>query len=237
MNFAIEIGTIPFEVNHRHGYIKELCRDYMTDKPPLFSVFVTDSQIEAERAAVQNRFSYEICESTALHREIVAHMLRYEVFLMHSAVVSVDGTAYVFMAKSGVGKSTHISLWQECFGERAVVVNGDKPMFSFVGDTLYAHGSPWRGKELIGVSVSAPVGGICFLERGEKNLILPSSETDIIRKIFHQMLVPESSEEQAVLMSFVNRLIKNVPFYNLKCNMEREAALVAYEGMRGDRIE
>ncbi len=235
MSFKIELGGVSVEINHRYEYIKKLCRDYMTDREAAFSVSVTDEQIKEERKATDKSFPLSVCESTCIHREISNRLVSYGVFLMHSAVVAVDGTAYVFMAKSGVGKSTHIRLWQECYGERAVVVNGDKPMFSFKDDVLYAHGSPWRGKEQLGEPISMPVGGICFLERNENNIIDPATSEDIVNKLFHQVLLPKNSEDIEMFMDFISRMAATIPFYKLKCNMCPDAARVSYEGMRGDR--
>ncbi len=207
----------------------------MTDKDPAFCVSVTEDAILREYTQSEGNFSEELCECTCIHREIVKTLVCYGMFLMHSAVIAVDGVAYVFMAKSGVGKSTHIRLWQAAFGERAVVVNGDKPMFSFSGDMLYVHGSPWRGKEMLGSPISAPVGGICFLERGEENVICPATDRDIVNKIFHQVLVPTDPDDVSLFMNFMNKMTRKIPFYNLKCNMDPDAALVSYEGMRGDK--
>ncbi len=237
MNFTVKLGKFAVKIHHRYDFIKEISREHITDTEPIFSVSVTEEQILKEQAQNGGRFSLELCESTCIHREVVKALVPYGLFLMHSAVIALDGTAYVFMAKSGVGKSTHIKLWKDAFGERAQVINGDKPMFSFEEDRLYVHGSPWRGKERMGAAVSAPVGGICFLERGIENVITPASEIDIVKKIFHQVLLPSDPYELGLFMKFINRLAAEVPFYNLKCNMNIDAALVAYRGMTGEKHE
>ena len=38
----------------------------------------------------------------------------------------------------------------------------------------------------------------------------------------------------AVFMGMLDKIIKNVPIYNLYCNMEDDAARVAYNGMKGN---
>lgn len=235
MDFCIELGGVSVEIHHQYEYIRRLCHDYITDRSPAFSVEASATQIEAEMQRSKGKFPREICESTCLHREIVKGLVKYGLILMHSAVVAVDGEAYVFMAKSGVGKSTHIRLWMEAFGERVVVVNGDKPMFSFAGDRLMAHGSPWRGKEGLGVRLSLPVKAICLLERGNVNTIVPASEKEVLSRIFHQVLLPVNTADLATFMGIVNRILREIPFFKLQCNMDMEAALVAYEGMRKDR--
>ncbi len=232
MNFCIELGGVSVEIRPQYGYICRLCRDYITDRAPAFSVSATDAQIDEEMRLSHGEFPREICESTCLHREIVKGLVKYGLILMHSAVVAVDGEAYVFMAKSGVGKSTHIRLWCKAFGERAMVVNGDKPMFSFADDRLMVHGSPWRGKEGLGARLSMPVKAICLLERGAVNTIAPAGEKDVVSRIFHQVLLPTNTADLAIFMEIMNRILREIPFFKLQCNREIEAALVAYEGMR-----
>ncbi len=235
MKFCIKIGGVTVGVTHRYPYIKLLCQDYMSDASPLVSVSVTDAQIDDEMTLTENRFPREVCEATCLHREVVKALVPHGMMLIHSAVIAVDGEAYVFLAKSGVGKSTHVRLWRDMFGDRATVVNGDKPMFSFCADTLYAHGTPWRGKEGWGENISLPVRAFCFLERGEVNEITPAGSGDIISKIFHQVLLPTDAPNMKLFMNMIDRIMRDVPFYKLRCNMEQEAARVAYAGMRGER--
>lgn len=232
MSFEIKIGGVTIEIHHRYEYIKDLCKDYITDGKADFSVSVTDEQIQAEMAFMENQFTVPMCECTCLHREIVKGLLHYGQILIHSAVIAVDGTAYVFTARSGVGKSTHIRLWQEHFGENAVIVNGDKPMFSFDGDTLMVHGTPWRGKEQQGENITLPVGSICFIERGECNEVTKATSTDIINKLFHQVLIPDNAKDLDTFMNIIDKITNTIPFYNLKCNMEKEAAVICYNGIK-----
>ncbi len=234
MEFKIKICNIVIRIQHEHHYIRSLCREYLTADTAdyAFSVSTTTAAIEAEKQLYKETYPIGVYEATCLHREIVKGLVPYGVILMHSAAIAVDGKAYVFMAKSGVGKSTHIRLWREVFGERALVVNGDKPFFSFEDDVFMVHGSPWKGKEGLGAPISMPVGGICFLERGEVNIIQPATEAEIIKKLFHQVLLPKNEPSLTSFMTLLNRILQTVPFYKLQCNMEKEAALVSYEGMR-----
>ncbi len=155
---------------------------------------------------------------------------------VHSAAIAVDGKAYLFLAKSGVGKSTHIRLWQKAFGARAEVVNGDKPMLSLQGDTLTVHGSPWRGKEGLGAPISRPVSGICFLERGEENRIFPATKKEAVERVFHAVLLPKEPAGVASVMQMLDRILQTVPLYRLQCNMEPDAAFVSFEGMKEGKL-
>ncbi len=235
-SFVMQIAGVPISVHHKYDYIKNLCKNYMVDLPADFEVFATDEQIQAEMIQAEEYlkgepFSPASCESVCLHREITKKLLRYGIILIHSAAIEVDGEAYVFLAKSGVGKSTHIRLWREALGGKVGIVNGDKPMFSFVGDRLYVHGAPWRGKEGWGRNISVPVKALCLLGRGEENEIHRASDGEVVSKLFHQVLLPREEGELRDFMNLVNRIIKEVPIYSLKCNISTDAALLAYNKM------
>lgn len=234
MEFCVCLAGIPVRVVHKYGYIRALCEGYLTDEEPVLTVTAADEEIDAEMAITNGEFSRDICEATCIHRAATRALVKYGVMLIHSAVITVDGEAYVFMAKSGVGKSTHIRLWQKVYGDRAVVLNGDKPYFTFEDGVFTAHGTPWRGKEFLGSDMKAPVKGICILRRGLENQISPATASDAVGQIFHQVLLPQDGAELASFMTMMDRIIKSVPMYNLYCNMDDDAARVAYNGMRGN---
>ena len=74
----------------------------------------------------------DYAEELVLLRKISLLMIQYDAFLMHAAVVSVEGRGIAFLARSGGGKSTRVCLWKRAFGDRLTIINGDKPMLRFV---------------------------------------------------------------------------------------------------------
>ena len=95
----------------------------------------------------------------------------FDAFLLHAAVIEVDGLAYAFAAPSGTGKTTHIALWKKFFGDRANIINGDKPIIRFENGTPYIYGTPWCGKEGYNINTKAPLAALCFIERSPENTI------------------------------------------------------------------
>ncbi len=73
-------------------------------------------------------FSDPYLETLAVYRRIAEKMPDFDTILFHGSCVAVDGVGYLFAAKSGTGKSTHTRLWRQVFGDRAVMINDDKPM-------------------------------------------------------------------------------------------------------------
>ncbi len=169
--FCIKIAGLVIQIRNQYSYIRNQCRRYIVwFKKPDFSVEATKEELLQEQNGNLD-YSLGYCESLCVYRHIAQEMLRYDAFLMHAAIVAVDGQAYAFAAQSGTGKTTHISLWRRMLGRRMEMVNGDKPILRFVGDTLYACGTPWAGKERLENNVQRPLKAVCFLERGKENRI------------------------------------------------------------------
>lgn len=92
--------------------------------------------------------------------------------LFHSAVVSLDGRGYMFLGKSGTGKSTHARLWlQNIPGTE--LMNDDNPAVRVKPDgTAVVYGTPWSGKTPCYRNVSAQLGGIVLLSQAPYNKIV-----------------------------------------------------------------
>ena len=159
-------------------------------------------------------------------------MPEYNVFLMHSSVIEVDGYAYAFTAKSGVGKSTHTALWLKNV-PNARVLNGDKPLYRVESDgSLTVFGTPWNGKENWGENISAKLAAVCFIERGERNRIRRAEEDDAIGRLMHQLYLRGSRESVNRQLILMDALVRAVPYYVLSCDISDEAALLSWNTMR-----
>lgn len=90
--------------------------------------------------------------------------------LFHSSVVSYQGKAYMFLGKSGTGKSTHSQLWLKHF-EGVELVNDDNPVVRIIDGEARVYGSPWSGKTPCYRNVDYPIGGIVKLKQAPYNEI------------------------------------------------------------------
>lgn len=162
-------------------------------------------------------------------------LLKFDGFQLHSSAVVVDGRAYLFSAHSGTGKSTHTGLWMKMLGEKAYILNDDKPALRLIDGTWFAFGTPWSGKHDISVNTGVPVAGICMLERGEQNQIVRFAGKEAIFEVFVQTNRPKSAANRIKLLELLDKLFIDVPVWKLKCNMEPEAAIVSYEAMSGEK--
>ncbi len=229
--FVIRLADVRIQINNRYPFIERQCRDYrIPDTEFDFSVTVSSDEILEEQK--NGEFSDGYCESICAYRQICEALPDYHVFLMHSSVIEVDGFAYAFTAKSGVGKSTHTALWLKNI-PNARVLNGDKPLFRIEDDgSVTAFGTPWNGKEDWGENISAPLAAVCFLERGAENSIRPADEADAIGRLMHQLYVHGSRATVNRQLALMDALIRAVPFYVLACNISDEAALLSYSTMK-----
>lgn len=177
-------------------------------------------------------------------RQFYNKILDYNGMMLHASAVAVDNEAYLFSAPSGTGKSTHTKLWLNKFGERAFILNDDKPIIRISDDGIYAYGAPWCGSSDIGRNAKAPLKAICFMERAERNWIKRMTAADsmpIIMNMFYQTfrqldqydcMTPITRENAAKYLDIIAKIIETVPIYQMGCNMDPEAAEVAYNGMK-----
>ena len=219
------------EVNSLYEKIHEYCADYKTDAPADFEVVISDDDIEYEREHAERKgYADGYLEELAVYRKISEKMPFYDTILFHGSVVAVDGAAYMFTAASGTGKSTHAALWREYFGDRAVMVNDDKPLLH-IGDVVTAFGTPYDGKHRLSNKIAVPLKAICILTRAPENSIVPVTKSEAYPMLIQQAYRPNDVFALRKTMTLVDRLAGSVGLFKLGCNMELEAARVAYEGM------
>lgn len=232
--FCIKMADLNIAIKNKYNYVYEQCRDYLVECDGYdMEVFATDEEIEREKLDVGVPVSNGYAESVCIYRNICKKLPQgFNSFLFHSALIEYEGRGYAFAAKSGTGKSTHIALWKKRFGDNVRIINGDKPIFRYVDGRFLAYGTPWCGKEGLSENASVPLAAICFLERGENNTISALDGTDSVTRLFPQILMPSDAASLDALFPLLDAMIKSVPCYLLKCNMDIEAAEVAYNGMK-----
>lgn len=159
-------------------------------------------------------------------------LIKFNGILLHSSCVVVDGVAYAFSADSGTGKSTHTQLWLKHFGDRAYILNDDKPAIRIIDGKPYACGTPWSGKYDYSTPAVVPLAGICFLSRSETNQIKKADTGKAIYNIFSQTVRRLGEARMNMLMDNLNEIFKLVPIYDLGCNMSDDAVLCSYNAMK-----
>lgn len=240
--FTIKLAGKTIRISAQNESTEDFCRDYLVQGEADFSISVTNADIDFEREKSKKEallegnpvqdFSDSYLETLAVYRKITAEMLKQDTILFHGSAIAVDGEGYLFTAKSGTGKSTHTRLWRQLFGSRAYMVNDDKPLLAIRDDGVWVCGTPWAGKHNLNTNVMVKLKGICILERGKDNVIAPVSAKEALPQLLQQCQRSANPAEMLMLLNQMDKLLKFVPIFRLRCNMDPEAARVAYEGMQ-----
>lgn len=220
-----------------------MCRDYRTDGEADFEVVTTGADIafEREKSAREDRaeglpprqYLEPYLETLAVYRRIAEKMPEYNTILFHGSCIAVDGAAYLFTAKSGTGKSTHTRLWREYLGERAFMVNDDKPLIRVQDGRAVIFGTPWDGKHHLSRKTAVPLKALCILQRAARNTIEPISAAESLPMLLQQVYRPADIAELKKTLTLVDSLAASVSLWRLGCNMDIEAAQIAYNAMKG----
>lgn len=239
--FNLRIAGHTAQVHTLFESTLEYCRPYLTCEMPEFSITVTreDLQFEQEQRITEARqegFRIRIAadpllERAAIQRKFAEFLLDYDTLLFHGSAIAVDGMGYLFTARSGTGKSTHTRLWRETFGDRAIMVNDDKPFLQITEKGVWICGSPWSGKHGLDTNVAVPLKGICLLRRGSENRIRAAQPEEVIDMLRHACFHPLDDARLPRVHTLVDALAEQTKLWCMECNKDPQAALVAYEAM------
>ena len=243
-DFYMEIAGYVACVSPQFASTRHYFSDYLTRKEGDFSISVTREAMEFEQAFALEEARQEgirprlydgaHLERATIQRAFAEFLFDRDVLLLHGSTVAVDGKAYLFTAKCGTGKSTHTRLWRHVFGDRAVMVNDDKPFLKLTDAGIFACGSPWSGKHGLHSNVCLPLQGICILERGAENVISPMAQADAIKMLLRQAYEPVDPAKKPKQEALVRRLAEMVPLWHMDCNKDPSAAQIAHAAMSGE---
>ncbi len=262
MTGLYRLAELNIEVTSLHEAVHRLCSDYRLEDPGNGAADLCvetepeDIAFERQRSEQEDHlggipireFSDGYLETLAVYRKIAERLPERDRLLFHGSCVAVDGWGYLFTAASGTGKSTHARLWRELLGERAVMVNDDKPIIRIGGadgsaaagsagpESITIYGTPWDGKHRLSSNISAPLKAICILQRGTENVIRPVKNSEAWPMLLQQCYRPLDGEAMQKTLSLLDRLGASVRLWRLACNMDISAAKTAFEAMSGTRL-
>lgn len=241
-NFTISVAGWKVAINALFESTRTYCEDYLCIGEPDFTVAITKEDISMERKKSEQedilegiparQFSDAYLETLAVYRKLCTQLLQRDALLFHGSVIAVDGEGYLFTAKSGTGKSTHTALWRREFGERAEMINDDKPLLKLTPGGILACGTPWNGKHRLGCSKMVPLKAICILERDKINQIRRIPSREALPMLLQQSFRTATPAGMMQLLDKLEQIMDRTNIYRLGCNMDPEAARVAYAGMQ-----
>ena len=95
-------------------------------------------------------------------------ILKHSAVSVHASAVVSGENAYLFMGRSGTGKSTHSRLWMKHL-DGTWLLNDDNPIVRVMDGKVVAYGSPWSGKTPCYRNFSFPVAAMVRLVQAPYN--------------------------------------------------------------------
>ena len=209
--------------------------EYEGERETDISLSVSDEELENLQKKMVEGTTVGATENFLLSSVFMRKAITRGVMLLHASALVVDGGAYLFSAQSGVGKSTHTRLWLSEFGDAVHILNDDKPVLKIGGDSVTVCGTPFDGGSGIALNESCPLRAIIFLERGERNSVSRPDKKRILRELYFATAHRVGRVSAEAMLDNFERLMALTEFYVLTCNMEPEAAHVAYDAIIGSK--
>lgn len=209
-----KIAGVSFSYTPRSKALARKLKPFASDEPP-------QAQVTLPEKCSQDG------ESVDLLRQLSLLLLtEFDGMLFHGVALGYQGKGYLFIAPSGVGKTTHAKLWEQHI-PGARILNGDKPFVRCTGGEITLWGSPWQGKENYGENAALPLAGIFLLSRGEENRVETLQPHGALSKMMAATVVPKTADGMQKVLTLLEKILGRVPVCRLWCNVQPEAALLA----------
>ncbi len=208
--------------------VQSFLKDYASTEKPQFEIELTADEFKQACAITAAANSVVQAELTAFYTKLLSFLPLHDAIFLHASLIEANDVGVAFTAISGTGKSTHTRLWQKLLGDKVQIINGDKPIVRFENDIPYGYGTPWCGKEHWGKNARTPIKHICFIERSEKNSCEKITAEKALKGIFSQLFIPKDPAAALKTLELLDKLLKSVDIWVIKCNTDISAATVAY---------
>lgn len=154
---------------------------------------------------------------------------RKNTLLMHASVTVCEGKGYVFLGRSGTGKSTHSRLWLSAI-EGTELLNDDNPVIRTLPEGVYVYGTPWSGKTPCYRNRKAALGAIVRLSQA------PFNRIERLKGVAAYAAVSPSASAMKWRREYADGLHRTLVdlvgrcgVYHLQCLPDKEAALLCHD--------
>ena len=226
------------KLDNQHEFITRQCMEYRYDgtDPVDFTIRVTEDEISDERGYFpENHHSLGYLESICAYRKLCVGLPMRNAMVIHGSVIECDGNGIAFLARSGVGKTTHTMLWKQVYGDKVTIINGDKPIIRFFDGVPFAYGTPWSGKENLQSNRRVRLTDICLIQRGTENAVFRIDPAQQLDAFMQQILIPTEPAAAERTLELLDSLLSECRVWVIQCNISQEAAIVAYNAIMGDK--
>ncbi len=153
---------------------------------------------------------------------------RRQTLLIHASLVRKGDYGYAFIAKSGTGKSTQVSMWLR-YIEGCDLMNDDNPVVRIIDGQPYIFGSPWSGKTPCYRNVKAKLGAVTRIDRAPENSVDKLAPIEAFASFLPSCSSMKWDKEIFnYVCDTVTRVVETTGIYILHCRPDREAAEVCH---------
>lgn len=156
---------------------------------------------------------------------------RKQTLLIHASLVRCDGYGYAFIAKSGTGKSTQVSMWLR-YIPGCDLMNDDNPIVRIIEGKPYIFGGPWSGKTPCYRNVKAPLGAVTRIDRASANSVEKLSPVEAFASFLPSCSSMKwDTDIYNAICDTVTRVVETTGIYTLHCLPDKESAEICHKAI------
>lgn len=149
-------------------------------------------------------------------------MLKYNSLILHCAYLEHHGSAILFSAPSGTGKSTQASLWEKY--ENGKTINGDRGLLQKIDDEWVVGGWPVCGSSEICNNLTMPIKAIVMLSQDKTNQVTQLKGMKAFQQIYSQITINHWDKKTVNnALNLIEDMINKIPVYHLACDISKDA--------------
>lgn len=154
---------------------------------------------------------------------------RQQTLLIHASLVKNNGYGYAFIAKSGTGKSTQVSMWLR-YIPGCELMNDDNPIIRIIDGEPWIFGGPWSGKTPCYRNVKARLGAITRINRAETNSVEKLTAINAFASLLPSCSSMKWDKEIFnEICNTVTKIIETTNIYTLHCLPNKESAVICHK--------
>lgn len=191
------------------------------------SLLITDKHFTNCRCALNGNYNMRAFGLNNALMLTYAFAASYKsALLLHASLVRQEGFGYAFIAKSGTGKSTQVSMWLRHL-PGCDLMNDDNPVVRFVDGEALIYGSPWSGKTPCYRNVKAKLGAITRIDRHTTNYVEKVEPVEAFASMITSVSTMQWDKDIFDnICNTITRIIETTDIYTLHCLPNKEAAVV-----------
>ena len=134
--------------------------------------------------------------------------------VLHSAGCIAANGAWMFLGRSGAGKSTITKILSK--SPDLTHMSDDRIIVRQLDGRFFAYGTPWPGEAGYATNRKAPLAAMFFLEQGKKNEVVQLTPREAVPLLLPVSSIPWYDRAKVEsMLDFCDSLVNAVPMYRL----------------------